>query len=146
MMELIQGEGGVLPLDKEFVQDVAAYCQANEPLAAHRRGADRRRRTGTLFCFEQYGIAPDAVSFAKGIAGGCRSAGFSFSESCAGVLSAGTHASTFGGNPVCSAGALAVLDQLSPNFSAKSRQGSVHPKRNPKMNLPCVNKACAGWG
>lgn len=139
MLELIQGEGGVLPLDKEFVQEVAAYCQANDLLLLVDEVQTGVGRTGTLFCFQQYGIQPDAVSFAKGIAGGLPFGGFLVNETCFDVLSAGTHASTFGGNPICSAGALSVLNQLSPEFLANvSEKGAYIRSEIQKMNLPCV--------
>jgi acetylornithine/N-succinyldiaminopimelate aminotransferase len=69
-------------------------------------------RTGTLFAFQQYGIVPDVLSFAKGIAGGLPLGGFIANEKCRAVLVAGTHATTFGGNPVSAAGAIEVLRQL----------------------------------
>lgn len=139
MMELIQGEGGVLPLDKTFVQQTAAFCKENGLLLLIDEVQTGVGRTGTLFCFEQYGVSPDAVSFAKGIAGGLPFGGFLVGESCAGVLSAGTHASTFGGNPVCSAGALAVLEQLSPAFLGEvAAKGAYIRSELQKMNLPCV--------
>jgi acetylornithine/N-succinyldiaminopimelate aminotransferase len=139
MLELIQGEGGVLPLDKEFVQEVAAYCQANGLLLLVDEVQTGVGRTGTLFCFQQYGIQPDAVSFAKGIAGGLPFGGFLVNETCFDVLSAGTHASTFGGNPICSAGALSVLNQLSPEFLTEvTEKGAYIRSEVQKMNLSCV--------
>lgn len=139
LLELIQGEGGVLPLDKAFVQEVAAYCHANGLLLLIDEVQTGVGRTGTLFCFEQYGIQPDAVSFAKGIAGGLPFGGFLVNERCAGVLSPGTHASTFGGNPICAAGALSVLSQLTPDFLAGvAEKGAYIRERIKKMNLPCV--------
>ncbi len=139
MLELIQGEGGVLPLDKTFVQQTAAFCKENGLLLLIDEVQTGVGRTGTLFCFEQYGIQPDAVSFAKGIAGGLPFGGFLVNETCFDVLSAGTHASTFGGNPICSAGALSVLNQLSPEFLAKvAEKGAYIRSEIQKMNLPCV--------
>ena len=139
LLELIQGEGGVLPLDKSFVQEVAAYCRANDLLLLVDEVQTGVGRTGTLFCFEQYGVRPDAVSFAKGIAGGLPFGGFLVGESCAGVLTPGTHASTFGGNPICSAGALSVLGQLKPDFlAAVAENGAYIRGQIEMMNLPCV--------
>ena len=69
-------------------------------------------RTGTLFAFQQYELLPDAVSFAKGIGGGLPLGGFMVNERTRDTLGPGTHATTFGGNPICCAGALAVLDTL----------------------------------
>ena len=70
MLELIQGEGGVLPLDREFVQKVADLCAKRDWLLLIDEVQTGVGRTGSLFAFQQYGIQPDAVSFAKGIAGG----------------------------------------------------------------------------
>ncbi len=126
MMELIQGEGGVLPLDRDFVLEVAAFCKANDILLLIDEVQTGVGRTGTLFCFEQYGIEPDAVTFAKGIAAGLPFGGVLANETCAGVLSAGTHATTFGGNPICAAGANAVLAELSPEFLATVAQKGAY--------------------
>ena len=112
MFELIQGEGGVLPLDREFVQKVADLCAKRDWLLLIDEVQTGVGRTGSLFAYQQYGVSPDAVSFAKGIAGGLPMGGFMVNEKCRNVLGPGTHASTFGGNPVCSAAALAVLDIL----------------------------------
>ena len=114
MLELIQGEGGVRPLAEDYVQAVAALCREQDLLLLIDEVQTGIGRTGTLFCFEQYGITPDVVSFAKGIAGGLPMGGFLAGERAEGVLTAGTHASTFGMNPVCAAAALAVLQQLTP--------------------------------
>ena len=78
-------------------------------------------RTGTLFAFQQYGILPDAVSFAKGIAGGLPMGGFLASDRTRAVLGPGTHATTFGGNPICAAAAQVVLDTLDEDALAAVR-------------------------
>lgn len=70
MMELVQGEGGVLPLDLEFVQKVAELCAKRDWLLLVDEVQSGMGRTGSLFAFQQYHIQPDVVSFAKGIAGG----------------------------------------------------------------------------
>ena len=116
MMELIQGEGGVLPLDAAFVQEVAHFCKSRDILLLIDEVQTGIGRTGSLFCFQQYGITPDAVTFAKGVAAGLPFGGVLAAKSCAATLSAGTHATTFGGNPICAAGANAVLAQLTPDF------------------------------
>ena len=112
LVELIQGEGGVIPLEREYVHDLAVLCAERDWLLLVDEVQTGIGRTGTLFAFQQYGILPDAVSFAKGIAGGLPMGGFLVNEKCRGVLGPGTHASTFGGNPVCSAAACTVLDIL----------------------------------
>ncbi len=110
MMELVQGEGGVMPLEKDFVNAVLKFCRANDILLLVDEVQTGVGRTGSLFAFQQYELLPDAVSFAKGIGGGLPLGGFMVNENCATVLGPGMHATTFGGNPICCAGALAVLD------------------------------------
>lgn len=112
MLELIQGEGGVRPLDADFVRAVAAFCRERDLLLLIDEVQTGVGRTGSLFAFQQYGILPDVCSFAKGIAGGLPMSGILANEKCRKVLTPGTHATTFGGNPVCAAAALAVLDTL----------------------------------
>jgi acetylornithine/N-succinyldiaminopimelate aminotransferase len=112
LVELIQGEGGVLPLDPGYVKAVAELCAAHDLLLLIDEVQTGIGRTGTLFAYQQYGIAPDVVSFAKGIAGGLPMGGILANEKCSAVLTTGTHGSTFGGNPIAAAGALEVLDQL----------------------------------
>ena len=112
MLELVQGEGGVLPLDQAFVDQVKALCAEKDWLLAVDEVQTGVGRTGSLFCFQQYGLTPDVCSFAKGIGGGLPLAGILAGEKTELVLTPGTHATTFGGNPVCCAGALSVLSQL----------------------------------
>ncbi len=112
MLELIQGEGGVLPMDKSFVHDLAVLCAERDWLLLIDEVQTGVGRTGSLFCYQQYGVRPDVVSFAKGIAGGLPYGGFLVGEKCRNVLTPGTHATTFGGNPICAAGANVVLDTL----------------------------------
>ncbi|MBS7225507.1 MAG: aspartate aminotransferase family protein [Clostridiaceae bacterium] len=109
MMELIQGEGGVLPLDAEFVHAVEAFCRERDLLLIIDEVQTGVGRTGSLFCFQQYGIHPDVVTTAKGIAGGLPLGLVMAAKTCCDVLSPGTHATTFGGSPTCCAAANAVL-------------------------------------
>ena len=85
-------------------------------------------RTGSLFCFQQYDIQPDAVTFAKGIAGGLPMAGVMCNEKCRNVLGPGTHATTFGGNPIAAAGANVVLDELDDAMLAEVNQKGEYLK------------------
>lgn len=112
MMELIQGEGGVNPLDKEMVQKVAQLCKEKDWLLLIDEVQTGVGRTGSLFAFQQYGIQPDVSTFAKGIAGGLPMGGILANEKCAKVLTAGTHGSTFGANPIAAAAACTILDIL----------------------------------
>lgn len=112
LLEMVQGEGGVYPLEKEFVHALAVTCAERDWLLLVDEVQTGIGRTGSLFAFQQYGILPDAVSFAKGIAGGLPFGGFLANERCRSVLGTGAHATTFGGNPICAAAAAAVLDIL----------------------------------
>ena len=128
MMELVQGEGGVLPLDYEFVQAVKALCEEKDWLLVVDEVQTGVGRTGSLFCFQQYGILPDVCSFAKGIGGGLPLAGIMAGEKTELVLTPGTHATTFGGNPVCCAGGLSVLAQMDDAFLAAVREKGAYLK------------------
>jgi acetylornithine/N-succinyldiaminopimelate aminotransferase len=116
LLELVQGEGGVLPLDKDYVKQVGTFCKEKDLLLIVDEVQTGVGRTGSLFAFQQYGILPDVVTFAKGIAGGLPMGGILANDKCAGVLTAGTHAATFGGNPISAAAALEVLSQLTPEL------------------------------
>lgn len=146
MMELIQGEGGVLPLDKDFVQAVAAFCAEQDLLLLIDEVQTGVGRTGSLFCFQQYGILPDVVSFAKGIAGGLPFGGIMANEKCKHVLGPGTHATTFGGNPVAAAGACVVLDTLDDAFlQTVNEKGAYIRQTVEAWGLPVV-KSVRGMG
>ena len=122
LLELVQGEGGVYPMDQDYVHDLAVLCAERDWLLLVDEVQTGVGRTGTLFAFQQYGIIPDGVSFAKGIAGGLPMGGFLVNERCREVLGPGTHASTFGGNPICAAAAQVVLDTLDEDALAAVRE------------------------
>lgn len=112
LFELVQGEGGVVPLDKTFVKRVAAYCAEKNIIFAVDEVQTGNGRTGTLYAYEQYGVVPDIMTTAKGLGNGLPIGACLFSEKTADIFVKGDHGSTFGGNPVCCAGALAVLEQI----------------------------------
>lgn len=112
MMELVQGEGGVLPLDRDYVKAVEQFCKSNDLLLLIDEVQTGIGRTGTLFAFQGYGILPDVVSCAKGIGGGLPLGAVLAAKTCSEVLGPGTHATTFGANPICTAAGNAVLDVL----------------------------------
>ena len=119
MMELIQGEGGVNPLRQDYIQAVAKLCAEKDWLLLVDEVQTGVGRTGTMFAYQQFGIQPDVISFAKGIAGGLPFGGFMTNEKCRAVLKAGDHGSTFGGNPMAAAAANVVMDTLTPEFLAQ---------------------------
>lgn len=111
-IELIQGEGGVNPLQKPFVWETAKICQDNDILLMIDEVQTGVARTGTFYCYEQYGVTPDIITTAKGLGGGLPFGACICSEKLSGVLSAGTHGTTFGGNPVACAASLEVLSRV----------------------------------
>lgn len=140
LLELVQGEGGVLPMERDFVRALAGLCEQRDWLLLVDEVQTGIGRTGTLFAFQQYGIRPDAVSFAKGIAGGLPMGGFLVNEKCRPVLGPGSHASTFGGNPVCSAAALAVLDILDEAALNRVREKGIYLREH----IEAMGKQCLG--
>ena len=118
MMEPIQGEGGVMPLDKEFVQAVTKYAHEHDQLVLIDEVQTGNGRTGSLYAYEQFGIEPDIVSTAKGLAGGLPMGATLFNEKTQFVLTAGAHATTFGGNPICAAAGCTIIERLTPEFLA----------------------------
>lgn len=113
MIELIQGEGGVMPLEKEFVQKIAALCREKDLLLMVDEVQTGVGRTGTLYCYEQYGIAPDVITSAKGLGGGLPIGACLCASRLGEVMGAGMHGTTFGGNPVACAGGLEILQRVS---------------------------------
>ena len=139
MMELIQGEGGVNPLDKEMVQKVAQLCQEKDWLLLIDEVQTGVGRTGSLFAFQQYGIQPDVSTFAKGIAGGLPMGGILANETCAKVLTAGTHGSTFGANPIAAAAACTILDILDDQMMEEVKaKGQYLREGILALNSPCL--------
>ncbi len=146
LLELVQGEGGVLPMDPEYVHALAVLCAERDWLLLVDEVQTGVGRTGTLFAFQQYGILPDGVSFAKGIAGGLPMGGFLVNERCRNVLGPGTHASTFGGNPICAAAAQVVLDTLNEEaLVAVKEKGAYLRSRIEELHAPCLG-ATRGLG
>ena len=125
MMELVQGEGGVCKLDKEFVDEVKKIADEKDMLIIVDEVQTGNGRTGSLYAFQQYGFMPDIVTTAKGIGGGLPIGVAMLGEKVENVLVPGSHGTTFGGNPVCCAGACNILsridDELLSEVQAKSK-------------------------
>ena len=140
MMELIQGEGGVNPLEKDYVLEVAKLCAQRDWLLLVDEVQTGIGRTGTLFAYQQFGIQPDVVTFAKGIAGGLPFGGFLTNEKCRNVLRAGDHGSTFGGNPMSAAAANVVMDTLTEEFLDQVKEKGQYLRNGiTALNSPCVS-------
>src|SRR5207247_1693494 len=117
LIEPIQGEGGVHPIDAEFIQ-AAAESDALLCLDEIQTGVGR---TGSFFAFEQLGVTPDLVTLAKGLANGLPIGCLLVADDAVGAFAPGDHGSTFGGNPVTCAAALAVCETLDDALLAQVR-------------------------
>lgn len=129
MMEVVQGEGGVMPLDEAYVKGAAKLCEEYDLLLICDEVQVGNGRSGKLYGYMHYGIQPDIVSTAKGLAGGLPLGATLLGGKVQNVLTAGTHGSTFGGNPVCCAGAINVLNRLDENMLAGVEERSAYIKR-----------------
>lgn len=116
MMEMVQGEGGVVALDADYVQSVADYCHAHDILIIVDEVQTGVGRTGTFLACEQFGLKPDLVTLAKGLGGGLPIGAVLASKKVADTMGPDSHGSTFGGNPVVCAGGCAVLDAMDDAF------------------------------
>lgn len=123
MVELIQGESGVRPLDPEFVQAIEEICQEKDILFIDDEVQTGLGRTGRLFAAQNYGAHPDIITMAKGLGGGVPIGGFLVNEKTENVLGKGDHGSTFGGNPLSARAAQTVLETiLEPGFLEEVEQ------------------------
>ena len=116
LIECVQGEGGVVALDPGFVKELDAFLKEQNTLLMVDEVQTGNGRTGSLYAYMQYGIRPDVVSTAKGLAGGLPMGATLLSEKLADIFSYGDHGSTFGGNPVAAAAALSVVSRLTDDF------------------------------
>ena len=144
MMELIQGEGGVMALDPDYVQAVRALCDEKDLVLIVDEVQTGVGRTGTFLCCEHYNLKPDIVTLAKGLGGGLPIGAVLMNEKVAEGMGPGTHGSTFGGNPVVCAGANVVVDRLDQSFLAQVSERAVQ-LRTGLAKLPHV-KNISGIG
>ncbi len=121
MVECIQGEGGVRVIDGDYLRGAAAFCAQEDILLIVDEVQTGNGRTGQLYSYMNFGITPDIVSTAKGLGGGLPLGACLLGEKVQDVFHPGDHGSTFGGNPVCCAGALSVLERLDDAFLAEVR-------------------------
>ena len=126
LIEVVQGEGGVIPLDTAFVQELSALLAARDVLLICDEVQIGNGRSGKLYGYMQYGIQPDIFTTAKGLGGGLPIGATVLGEKVAHVLTPGTHGSTFGGNPVCCAGALSILSRLNDETLAGVQERSAY--------------------
>lgn len=124
MLECVQGEGGVIPLDADYVKEVAKIAEENDIILIIDEVQTGNGRTGKLYSYMHFDIMPDVVTTAKGLGGGLPIGACLMSEKVQTVLGKGDHGSTYGGNPVCCAGAVNIIsridDKLLADVTAKS--------------------------
>ena len=121
LIECVQGEGGVIAMEPDFVKGLAAFCQEQDILFMVDEVQTGNGRTGQLYAYMNYGVQPDVVSTAKGLGGGLPLGAALLGEKVQNVLGFGDHGSTFGGNPVCCAGALNILQRIDDALLAEVR-------------------------
>ena len=140
MLEAIQGEGGVIPLDKDFVQEVVKICNEKDVLVIFDEVQCGIARTGKMFGYNNFDVEADIVSVAKGLGAGLPIGGILCSSKVADVFKPGDHGSTFGANPVACAGALVVLEELctEKTFEKISKKGAFVKELIEEANNPQV--------
>lgn len=130
LIETVQGEGGVIPMEEGFVQGLRALCDEKDVLFLIDEVQTGVGRTGSFYSYQGYGVAPDIVTTAKGLAGGLPIGACLVSEKLRNILKPGQQGSTFGGNPVVCAGAREVVRRVSdPAFLADVREKGAYLKQ-----------------
>lgn len=140
IMEAIQGEGGVNLLNSDFVQEVCNVCKEKDVLIIFDEVQCGLGRTGHIFCFQEFSVEADIITLAKGLGGGLPIGAILCNEKLSNTFTPGDHGSTFGGNPVVCAGALAVLDQICNDelLSSVQAKGKFIRQTLTKSKLPLV--------
>lgn len=128
MFEFVQGEGGVMPLSQEFVDKIFEIAEAQDIITIADEVQTGNGRTGALYAYINYGVNPDIVSTAKGLGGGLPLGATMLSYKVENVFAPGDHGSTFGGNPVCCAGAISILNRLDDNLMDEVSEKSEYIK------------------
>lgn len=135
MVELVQGEGGVNVLDKEYVHAVAEKCKKDDILLIVDEVQTGNGRCGSLYAYMQYGITPDIVTTAKGLGGGLPIGAVMFGEKTENTFGFGSHGSTFGGNPVCAAGAYSIISRIDDKLLDGVNERSEYVKKTVQQHL-----------
>ena len=141
LLECVQGEGGVISLDEEFIKGVEEICKKEDILFMVDEVQTGNGRTGELYAYMNYGVKPDVFTTAKGLGGGLPIGACVMNEKTESILGFGDHGSTYGGNPVCAAGALSVINRLTPEFlnEVKKKSQYVFNTLNGKKGIESVS-------
>ena len=141
MLECIQGEGGVLPLNADYIKAARTICDENDCLLIIDEVQTGNGRTGELYAYMNFGIMPDIISTAKGLGGGLPIGATMLGEKVKDIFTYSDHGSTFGGNPVCTAGALNIINRLTPELlnSVKAKGDFIFAKLNGAKGVESVS-------
>jgi len=126
MIEIVQGEGGVNTLNREYLEEIEKITTENDILLVVDEVQTGNGRTGSMYAFMQFGLTPDIVSTAKGLAGGLPMGATMFGERVENILPPGTHGSTFGGNPVCANAAVSVVSRIDDKLLNTVKENSEY--------------------
>ena len=126
MIECVQGEGGVVPLKKEFVKSLSEYCKKNDIILIVDEVQTGNGRTGKMYAYMNFDIEPDIVTTAKGIGGGLPLGAAILSKKVENVLSFGDHGSTYGGNPIACAGGISVVERIDEKLLGEVNEKSKY--------------------
>ncbi|MCL2773651.1 MAG: aminotransferase class III-fold pyridoxal phosphate-dependent enzyme, partial [Oscillospiraceae bacterium] len=140
IIEPIQGEGGVNFICHDYMQEAYKICKEKDILLIFDEVQTGIARTGKVFAHEYFGVLPDIITLAKGLGGGLPIGAFLCNEKLQNTLSAGTHGSTFGGNPVVCAGACEIIDTVSKSefLSEVVKKGEYIVDKVNKMNSKII--------
>ena len=141
MIECVQGEGGVIPLEADFVKKLAEFAKKEDILLIVDEVQTGNGRSGELYAYQTFGIRPDLVSTAKGLGGGLPLGAALFGEKVENVFGFGDHGSTFGGNPIACAGAVSIIERMNAEFlnSVKVKSAFVFDYLNGKPGILSVS-------
>ena len=142
MLEVVQGEGGVNALSKDYLQTVQTLCDEKDLVLIVDEVQTGIGRTGRFYSYMRYDLHPDVVSSAKGLAGGLPMGATLMSEKVESVLSFGDHGSTFGGNPVCASAALSVVSRIDDSFLKEVEEKGAYIKQE----LESIGATVSGLG
>ena len=126
LIECVQGEGGVIALDADFVKGIEAFCHEQDIAFMVDEVQTGNGRSGQFYAYQTFGVLPDAVSTAKGLGGGLPIGAVMLGEKLQDVLGPGDHGSTFGGNPAVCAGAVNILERIDEDLLASVRKKSAY--------------------
>ena len=129
LIECIQGEGGVVPLEKEYIQGIAEFCKKEDIVFMVDEVQTGNGRTGKMYSYQNFDVQPDVVSTAKGVGGGLPLGACLIGDKVEFTLGGGDHGSTFGGNPISCAGGISIIERMNDEFFANVAKKGEYIKK-----------------